>query len=115
MDGESKQTDRFDFDGFCKDERFWRELLKSLLPTLCEVTDLTREPEFMDQDLREEYTSFKDKTEKTKMRFKLLSMDHILNEGITIGEERARRSIMEHLIAVGISPQQAAVFIGMNV
>ena len=37
------------------------------------------------------------------------------NEGITIGEERAKRSIMERLIAGGISPQQAAAFTGMNV
>ena len=37
------------------------------------------------------------------------------NEGITIGEERARRSIMDRLIAGGISPQQAAAFTGMNV
>ena len=54
MDGESKQTDRFDFDGFWKDliERFWRELLKSLLPTLYAVADLTKEPEFLDKELR---------------------------------------------------------------
>ena len=37
------------------------------------------------------------------------------NEGISIGEERARRSIMDRLIAGGISPQQAAAFTGMNV
>ncbi|MBQ9564188.1 MAG: hypothetical protein IJU98_01250 [Synergistaceae bacterium] len=65
------------------------------------------------------------------MRFKSLSTDHILEEGIsigrnegitigeqrgiTIGEERARRSIMERLIAGGISPQQAAQFTGMSV
>ena len=40
------------------------------------------------------------------------------NEGIAIGEtrgeERARRSIMERLIAGGISPQQAAAFTGLN-
>ena len=35
MNLETKQSERFDFDGFWKDliERFWRELLKSLLPS----------------------------------------------------------------------------------
>ena len=55
MDVESKQADRFDFDGFWKDliERFWRELLKSLLPSLYAVADLTKEPEFLDKELRD--------------------------------------------------------------
>ena len=80
-----------------------------------------------DQDLREEYNSFEGETEETKMRFKLLSTDHILNEGITIGRnegitigrnegrQEERKVIMERLIAGGISPQQAAAFTGMNV
>ena len=35
MDEEERQKERFDFDGFWKDliERFWRELLKSVLPS----------------------------------------------------------------------------------
>ena len=84
-----------------------------------------------DEELREDYTSFSGETEETRVRFKALSTDHILEEGIsigrnegitigeqrgiTIGEERARRSIMERLIAGGISPQQAAQFTGMSV
>ena len=52
---ESQQQERFDFDGFWRDliERFWRELLKSLLPTLCAIADLTKEPEFLDKELRD--------------------------------------------------------------
>ena len=55
MDEESRQSERFDFDGFWKDliERFWRELLKSLLPTLYAVADLTKEPVFLDKELRD--------------------------------------------------------------
>ena len=55
MDEDDKQKDRFDFDGFWKDliERFWRELLKSVLPTLYAVADLTKEPEFLDKELRD--------------------------------------------------------------
>ena len=36
-------------------------------------------------------------------------------DGIAIGEDRARHSIMENLIAGGISPQQAAAFTGLSV
>ncbi|MBQ9527102.1 MAG: hypothetical protein IJR68_05775, partial [Fretibacterium sp.] len=96
-----------------------------------------------DPELREDYTSFKDETEETRMRFKALSTDYILEQGrkdgiaigeergrkdgiaigeergrkdgIAIGEERARHSIMERLIAGGISPQQAAAFTGLSV
>ena len=88
-----------------------------------------------DQELREDYTSFKDETEETRMRFKTLSTDHILEEGrnegiaigrqdgitigrqdgIAIGRQEERKLIMERLIAGGISPQQAAAFTGMNV
>ena len=52
MDEEEKQKERFDFDGFWKDliERFWRELLKSVLPTLYAVADLSKEPEFLYKD-----------------------------------------------------------------
>ena len=52
---EEKQKDRFDFDGFWKDliERFWRELLKSVLPTLYAVADLSKEPVFLDKELRD--------------------------------------------------------------
>ena len=52
--GEGRK-ERFDFDGFWKDliERFWRELLKSVLPTLYDMTDLTKEPEFLDKELRD--------------------------------------------------------------
>ncbi len=55
MDEESRQKEQFDFDGFWKDliERFWRELLKSVLPTLYAVADLTKEPEFLDKELRD--------------------------------------------------------------
>ena len=55
MDEESRQSERFDFDGFWKDliERFWRELLKSVLPTLYAVADLTKEPVFLDKELRD--------------------------------------------------------------
>ena len=55
MEEESNQNDRFDFDSFWKDliERFWRELLKSLLPTLYAVADLTKEPMFLDKELRD--------------------------------------------------------------
>ena len=55
MDEEGKQSDRFDFDGFWKDliERFWRELLKSVLPTLYAVADLTKDPVFLDKELRD--------------------------------------------------------------
>ena len=55
MEEESKQSERFDFDGFWKDliERFWRELLKSVLPTLYAVADLTKEPVFLDKELRD--------------------------------------------------------------
>ena len=35
--------------------------------------------------------------------------------GISIGEDRARHSIMERLIAGGISRQQAAAFTGLSV
>ena len=35
------------------------------------------------------------------------------DEGITIGEQRARRSIMETLIAGGMDPQKAASFTGL--
>ena len=204
MDEERKQKEQFDFDGFWKDliERFWRELLKSVLPTLYAVADLTKEPEFLDkelrdalhiqddrekllasdnpfdlalcaarrakrsrddenmkfrylrelrrllgqkgwtdrdcrdllifiewiinlkdEELREDYTSFSGETEETRMRFKSLSTDHILEEGISIGEQRGitigrqeeRKLIMERLIAGGISPQQAAQFTGMSV
>ena len=68
-----------------------------------------------DQDLREEYNSFEGETEETKMRFKLLSTDHILNEGITIGRNEERKIIMDRLIATGMSPSQAASLTGMNV
>lgn len=37
-----------------------------------------------------------------------------MNDGIAIGEERARRSIMENLIASGMNPQKAAAFTGVN-
>ena len=36
-------------------------------------------------------------------------------DGISIGEDRARHSIMKRLIAGGISPQQAAAFTGLSV
>ena len=88
-----------------------------------------------DPGLREDYTSFKDETEETRMRFKALSTDYLLEQGreqgrkdgiaigeergrkdgIAIGEDRARHSIMERLIAGGISPQQAAAFTGLSV
>ena len=68
----------------------------------------------MDEELRENYASFSGETEETKVRFKALSTDHILNEGITIGEERARRSIMERLIATGMTPGQAASLTGVS-
>ena len=84
-----------------------------------------------DPELREDYTSFKDETEETRMRFKALSTDYILEQGrkdgiaigeergrkdgIAIGEVRARHSILERLIAGGISPQQAAAFTGLSV
>ena len=79
-----------------------------------------------DQELREEYTSFDGETEETRMRFKLLSTDHILNEGITIGEQRGitigeqrgrqeeRRLIMDRLIASGMAPSQAASLTGVS-
>ena len=35
--------------------------------------------------------------------------------GINIGRQEERKTIMERLIAGGISPQQAAAFTGMNV
>jgi len=55
VDENVKQQDSFDFDGFWKDliERFWRELLKSLLPTLYAVADLDKEPVFLDKELRD--------------------------------------------------------------
>ena len=55
MGEEEKQQERFDFDGFWKDliERFWRELLKSVLPTLYAVADLAKEPVFLDKELRD--------------------------------------------------------------
>ena len=55
MDEEVKQNERFEFDGFWKDliERFWRELLKSVLLTLYAVADLTKELVFLDKELRD--------------------------------------------------------------
>ena len=52
---DEEQKERFDFDGFWKDliVRFWRELLRSVLPTLYAAADLTKEPEFLDKELRD--------------------------------------------------------------
>lgn len=49
------QNERFDFDGFWKDliARFWRELLKSVIPDLYNAADLEQEPEFLDKELRD--------------------------------------------------------------
>ena len=70
-----------------------------------------------DQELREDYASFKDETEETRMRFKSLSTDHILEEGrmqgITIGRSQERKTIMERLIADGMEPARAASLTGM--
>ena len=47
--------ERFDHDGFWKDliERFWRELLRRALPDLYADADLSKEPRFLDKELRD--------------------------------------------------------------
>ena len=53
------------------------------------------------------------------MAYKSWIEKHFRDEGIAEGEkwgeDRARHSIMENLIAGGISPQQAAAFTGLSV
>ena len=36
------------------------------------------------------------------------------SEGINIGEQRARKTIIENLIAGGMNPKQATRYIGLN-
>ena len=52
--------------------------------------------------------------ETVKMRKIRSFLTEAMNDGITIGEERARKSIMENLIASGMSRQQAAAFTGVT-
>ena len=49
------KQERFDHDGFWKDliKRFWRELLKRALPKLYADADLSKEPRFLDTELRD--------------------------------------------------------------
>ena len=57
MAGQNERNDKqehFDHDGLWKDlvERFWRELLQLCIPDLYADADLSREPEFLDKELR---------------------------------------------------------------
>ena len=77
--------------------------------------DLVREYQQREQDELDYRLSLEARERKGEARGITIGEARGISIGEARGEERARRSIMERLIAGGISPQQAAAFTGMDV